>query len=484
MNDLELERLLDELRALPHETEWVEFKQDRYEPQQIGEYISALSNSACLHGKEAGYLVFGIEDETYVVQGTSFKPDKEKIGNQELENWLATQLSPPIDFYIFNFVYHDLPVVLFKIDPTLNTPVRFKETEFIRVGSYKKKLKDHPEKARKIWNKRNEYSFEKGLAMKDVSADEVLKILDYPSYFALMNLPLPDNKLGILERFIEEDIIVRQKDKYHITNLGAILFAHNLSKFDRLDRKSVRVIIYKGNNRIKTIKEQVGVRGYATGFEGLINYINDQLPSNEEIGKAFRREVKMYPELAIRELVANALIHQDFNQGGNGPMIEIFNNRIETTNPGKPLISTLRFIDHSPQSRNEKLAYFMRRMNICEERGSGIDKVVNAIEDYQLPAPNFIADDDYLRVIIYSYKTLRQMDREDKIRACYQHCCLKYVSSDYMTNQTLRERFNIEEKNYSTASRIIADTISAGLIKDYDPGSKSKKYAKYIPAWA
>jgi predicted HTH transcriptional regulator len=148
VNSFELEKLMDELIALPHETEWVEFKLDRYDPQQIGEYISALSNSACLHGKEAGYLVFGIEDGSHEVKGTSFEPDKEKIGNQEIENWLATQLSPRIDFEIIPLIFQDRPIILFKIDPTYNTPVSFRGEEYIRVGSYKKKLADHPEKAR------------------------------------------------------------------------------------------------------------------------------------------------------------------------------------------------------------------------------------------------------------------------------------------------------------------------------------------------
>ncbi len=191
----------------------------------------------------------------------------------------------------------------------------------------------------------------------------------------------------------------------------------------------------------------------------------------------------MYPELAIRELVANALIHQDFSETGTGPMVEIFADRIEISNPGKPLISTLRFIDHNPQSRNEALAYFMRRINICEERGSGIDKVITSAEIFQLPAPNFVEDNKFLKAIMYAYKTLRQMDKEDKIRACYQHCCLKYISAELMTNQSLRERFQIDAKNYAIVSRIIGDTINIGLIKDYDPTSKSKRFAKYVPFW-
>ncbi|MBV7271654.1 hypothetical protein JMF89_03995 [Clostridiaceae bacterium UIB06] len=192
----------------------------------------------------------------------------------------------------------------------------------------------------------------------------------------------------------------------------------------------------------------------------------------------------MYPNIAIRELAANALIHQDFMEVGSGPMIEIFCDRIEISNPGQPLISVLRLIDHSPQSRNEKLASLMRRMKICEERGSGIDKVVNSVEAYQLPAPDFIVQENAFRIILYAHKEFKDMEKKDKIRACYQHCCLKYVANELMTNKSLRERFNISEKNYSMVSRVITDTIEDELIKVYDPENKSNRMAKYIPIWA
>lgn len=484
MNETELLKMLNELIRQTIETEWIEFKHNNYKPEDIGEYISALSNSACLHKKQYGYLVFGVENETHKIIGTSFQPRKTKIGNQALENWLATQLNPRIDFEIFEFNYQEFSVVIFRIDATKHTPISFKGVEYIRIGSYKKKLKDHPEKERKIWQLTDEGIFEKGIAFKNIAEDRVLTLLDFPAYFELMKIKLPANKDSILKKLSEENLVIKQDNKYHITNLGAILFAKDLSTFDKLARKAVRVIIYHGKDRLRTIKEQVSKKGYACGFEGLINYINDQLPTNEEIGKAFRKEVKMYPELAIRELVANALIHQDFSSTGSSPMVEIFNDRIEISNPGKPLINTLRFIDYSPQSRNETLASFMRRINVCEERGSGIDKVISSVEFFQLPAPNFIEDKDFLKVIMYSYRSLREMDRQDKARACYQHCVLKYVSGDYMTNQTLRARFDIQKKNYSIASRIMSDTIEAQLIKDYDSESQSKRYARYIPFWA
>lgn len=446
--------------------------------------MSALSNAACLHSKEAAYLVWGIENGTHNIIGTTFKPKNKKMGNEDLEAWLARTLSPRINFTIHEIDIEKKRVILFQIQPCQHTPVRWKGTAYIRVGSYKKKLNDYPEKERLLWLKFPSQCFEKSVALSNVSADDVLSAIDYPGYFDLVGQTLPASIEGILDRLEKENIIHQSGNCFDISNLGAILFAKRLSDFPVLARKAVRVIIYKGNNRIDTVKEYSADRGYAVGFEVLIAYINDQLPRNEQLGQALRREKRMFPEVAIRELVANAIIHQDFSFTGDSPLIEIFSDRIEITNSGLPLIDTLRFIDEPPQSRNEELAAFMRRLNICEERGSGIDKVVFEIELFQLPAPDFVTTEKHTKTMLFAYKTLSQMDNKDKTRACYQHACLQWVSNQQMTNSSLRHRFSIEDKNYAMASRIIADTIKAKLVKPYDPENTSKKHARYVPFWA
>ncbi|MEK6534124.1 MAG: ATP-binding protein, partial [Thermodesulfobacteriota bacterium] len=209
----------------------------------------------------------------------------------------------------------------------------------------------------------------------------------------------------------------------------------------------------------------------------------NSLPANEVIEQALRKDVPLYPELAVRELVANAIIHQDFFIRGTGPMIEIFSDRMEITNPGSPLVRTERFLDSPPKSRNESLASFLRRAGICEERGSGVDKVVFQTEYYQLPAPVFEVIDDHTRAILFAHKPFQAMEKDDRIRACYLHACLKYVNREFMTNTSLRARFGIEAKNSAIASRIIRDAIEEGLVRLYDPKT-SHKYRKYIPFWS
>jgi ATP-dependent DNA helicase RecG len=480
-----LMELLHELATLPKEAEWVEFKQNNADPEEIGEYISALANSAALLGKPQGYLAWGIHDVSHDLVGTSFRPHTEKVKGQELENWLITQLHPQVHFQIHEAEQGGRHFVVFEIPPATHTPIRFKDFEHIRVGSYKKKLRDHPEIERNLWSILSRTSFEDGIALADATSDLVFALLDYPNYFRLMGQPLPDNRAAILERLSKESLIIHAGgDRYHITNIGAILFAGNLREFGRLARKALRVIIYRGENRVETVKEQPGGKGYAVGFEGALRYINDQLVDREKIGQALRTTVRRYPELAVRELVANALIHQDFGITGAGPTVEIFTDRMEITNPGRPLIDPLRFIDEPPRSRNEAIASLMRRVSICEERGSGIDKVISMVESFHFPAPDFRVTEGSTIAVLLGPREFSQMERDDRIRACYQHACLCYVSGKRMTNTTLRHRLEIKDKNYPMASRIIRDTIDAKLVKAHTGGSESKKDASYVPFWA
>jgi ATP-dependent DNA helicase RecG len=476
--------LVNELRKLPQESEWVEFKHNNAKKEDIGSYLSALSNSAALLGKATGYVVWGIENNTHEVIGTSFSPVTQKVGNEELESWLLQRLNPKLNFRFHQVEIYGNPVVILEIPAASKHPTAFQNEERIRVGSYRKKLKDLPEKERNLWRLLDKIPFEAMTALERLSEGKVLELLDYPSYFELLKQFIPDGHQAILD-VLKKDELVEQNDagQYNITNLGAVLFAKNLADFHSLERKAVRIIQYDGDNKIKAIREQVGSKGYASGFKGLIDFIMTLIPSEESLDSPLRQTSSMFPELAVRELVANALIHQDFSETGSSVMVELFATRLEISNPGEPLVNVDRFLDTPPKSRNEKLASLMRRLGICEERGSGIDKVVFEIEFNQMPAPIFERLDSFTRSVLFSHRELKNLTKQDRVRACYFHSSLRYIERDYMTNTSLRERFGIDAKNRAMASRIINDAIQAELICIYDE-SVGVKARKYIPVWA
>lgn len=477
-------KLIEELIALDDETPWVEFKHNNYDPQMIAKDISALANSATLYDRNCAYMIWGVHDKTHEIIGTDYNLQTLKKGNQELENWLRSLLSDNADFEFHTIQENNINVGLLIIYKAINHTVMFEKVDYIRIGSYTKKLSDYPVIQGQVWDKIRSLRFESRIALSDLQNADIVRLLDTDSYFELKEIPRPSDTDGVVHYMIQESIVIKQDNGlYAITNLGAMLFAKNLNDFSNISRKAVRVIQYKKNSRIEMLKEETFEIGYAAGFIGLIKYIEALIPSEESITSGLREKKNTYPIIAIREIIANALIHQDFTVIGTSPLVEIFNNRIEVTNSGRPLVDVFRIIDNPPKSRNEKLASLMRRLRICEELGTGWDKVVTVCELMQLPAPKIEIYEDSTKVTLYSSCSFTDLSQKDKLWACYLHACIKYVQGEQLTNSSLRERFALKDSSSGTVSRLIKDAVAKGLIKAVDPDT-APRYMKYIPAWA
>ena len=285
--------------------------------------------------------------------------------------------------------------------------------------------------------------------------------------------------------YLNEDGIILKQDNglYSITNLGAILFAKELNEFARLGRKAMRVVQYKGINRLLIQKEESFNQGYAVCFENIVRYVSALLPSSEDVNAIQLSTKSKFPLPSVREAIANSLIHQDLYITGAAPVVEIFDNRIEVTNPGTPLVDILRIIDNPPKSRNEKLASLMRRLRMCEELGRGWDRMVLACEAQFLPAPRIEVFQENTKVTLFSEMKFTNIPMEDKLWSCYLHACLMYIQGDALTNKSLRERFNMKETSAGSISRLIKESVSSGKIKALDPNT-AKRYMRYIPGWA
>lgn len=428
-----------------------------------------------------GYIVFGVEDETHQVVGTTFKAKQHKKGGEELEMWLLNRLNPRIDVGCYEFEMGEKHFSMYRIPAAADRPVTFLNVAYVRVGSLIKKLLNYPEKEKKLWRLHNERPLDKSIAKVCSNVNEVVSLLSVEAYFDRLGLPMPQNSDGIIDRFISEHFVTVLNDDYCITELGALLLAKNLRDFENLHRKAIRVVVYRGKNKVDTVREQIFEQGYAVCFVNLLDWVNGQLPANEEIGRALRKDVRMYPERAIREIAANMIIHQDFSVLGF-PMIEIYSDRVEISSLGQPLISTDRFIDEY-QSRNEELADIMRRMGFCEEKGSGMDKALASIEQYQLPPIKYRVSDIRTTIILSEYKTWSETSKEERIQACYQHACLKYLSNEMLTNKFFRERMGVAEKNYTAVSGVIKEALERGLIKVGTPDGTNRRDIAYVPIW-
>lgn len=479
-----LEMLVRELIKLPDETPWLEFKHNNYDPDMIGKDISALANSATMYEKSYAYMLWGIHNETHEIIGTKNNLQNLKKGNQELENWLRSLLSDNADFEFHSVEIENKTVGILIIYNAVSFPVRFEKIDYIRIGSYTKKLKDYPTVESQLWDKIKNIKFEEQWAKMDLNLSTVVNLLDCGVYFDLTNTTMPSDVEAIAHYLLEEKIICKQDNGlYAITNMGALLFAKRFTDFDKISRKAIRIVQYEGNNRLVMLKENTENKGYAIGFEGVMKYIDALIPTQEQIVDALREKKTAYPMLAIREAVANALIHQDFSIKGTGPVVEVFCNRIEVTNAGVPLVEVRRIIDNPPKSRNEKLAELMRRLRMCEELGTGWDKIVLSCELSQLPAPRIDLYQSNTKVTLFSEIPYTNLSAEERLWACYLHACIKYVQGEQLTNSSLRIRFGLKESSSGSVSRLIKEAVDAKFIKPLDPET-APRYMKYIPIWA
>ncbi len=481
-----LERLLSEGREKP----WLEFKSSNADPDELGCNIAALSNTALLQGVEKAFIVYGIEDQSLQKIGTSFKPHNSRIGNEGLLNWLIRKLDPQVKFDVSEFVCNGKAFTIFEIEPSYHRPVKFNGHAYIRIGEHRKKLAEHPEHERSLWLSTGKRRFENAIAISNASIAEVLRLLSWRDYYRLTAQPEPENNEEIIRILLGQNYLSDEMDgSYAVTNLGAILFANDIGEFASVSRKTVRVVKYIGNDPQNSEREIEGRRGYAVGFENLVEFVLTRSIQRENYSSGVRQTKPLIPAISIREIIANALIHQDLSATGGGPIIEIYDNRIEVSNPGIPLGDIARIIDDAPRSRNELLARSMRFLGLCEERGKGIDKALSAIEavaiddGIYLPSPSFRSASNGFIVTLFGAKKFRELSREEKQRTCYQHCVLAYLKSDYMNNSSLRDRFSLDKDDYQAVSSVISDAIRFGTIAPADD-MQGKRNARYVPLWA
>jgi len=462
---------IDLWRQAPSEHQRLEFKEakNQFDSRKLAEYCVALANEG------GGVLLLGVADQ----------PPRAVVGTQAFADTVAAaeKLFQSVGFRVdIEAVAHpDGRVLAFHI------PSRPRGTAYHHDGKYLMRAGEalvpmSEDQLRRIFAEGQPDWLEEP-SRAGLDAQQVVELLDTQTSFELLRLPYPTERAGVLDRLVRERLVDETGGVYTIRRLGALLLARRLEDFPDVSRKAPRVVVYTGESKLETRLDQTGSRGYAVGFQGLVRFVMTQLPQNEVIEDALRKEVKWVPEVVIRELVANALIHQDFTVPGAAVMVEIYRNRVEISNPGEPLVPVERFID-GYQSRNDRLADLMRRMGICEEKSSGIDRVVQAAEVYQLPAPDFRSGFRRTSATIYGPRPFEEMDRNDRVRACYQHCALKWVMAERMTNQSLRERFHLGEDKAAIASQVIAATIEANLIKADESVGGSRKFARYLPFWA
>lgn len=488
MENVDRMDLIYSLIGYPSETEWIEFKENQDDPEQIGQDISALANAAAFHGRPRAYKIWGVTDDTHELKGTHFNPYTKKArGNQDLLIWLRTMLSENALYEFERFEHGGMAFVVLTITAATLHVVSFNHVAWIREGSSTTRLMSGSAKEAELWRRLQSNDFELLPVRGDLTFAEVEELLDIDTIYRLQDLRRPSNETAVVADLTEQDIIRAQDDgRFAITNLGASLAARSLSAFPHLRQNCIRVIRYIGKDSIEKADDKTFPGGYALSLPQAEAYIMSAIANGEYDDHAFRRPKTLVPQRAVREILANAAIHQDLSDTTSGPLVRIYSNRLVFTNPGTSLIPIERVLNAQPKSRNSALVRILRRMHLCEEGGSGWDRAVMACEMAHVPAPKMVSEQELgTTVTLYGERTYERMTKAERKEAVYWHACLMYAKDDAMGNQSLRERFGLDNsrKNTVAMSRLIRECVESGLIKEED-AEASDRYRRYLPYWA
>ena len=462
----------------------VEFKEGNADPERIGKYISALSNMASCLGESEAYLVFGIRDEDRSFVGTDVDFDNMKVGSVPLRFYLEQTLSPKGIFEVVSWEQEGKRAVLVKISPAFSATTTFKGEDFGRIGSSLVSLGDHPALRAKVWEKILFSVSELSVALSAKDRDEVLDILDAEAFYKALGYRFPEEKEPIITRFLGEGfLLARQDGQYDITILGALCLAKTFSAFPRLCGKGIEIVTYGTDSRISS----TGVPkrfdcGFLLSFGEAVEAIETAMGAKEEIRGAYRVRVNPIPEITIREMLSNAVLHQDISSPAP-ILVECFPSRLEIHNEGKLEVAPDRVIDMAPRYENRRFAEVLSRFGIGEGHGTGFDKIVTAIEENHLPPVIVKKEDHGVRVIAWKEKPWKDWEKSEKKKAIYDHVSLRYVNGEKATNESIRQRFGAPDSSKAIVSRLIKECVEEGTIKPADP-SAGPRSIHYYPYWA
>lgn len=463
----------------------VEFKSNNADGERIGKYLSALSNMALLDGRDFGYLVFGVMDKTHDLCGTDLDLTKDKQGNITLEFWLDSLLTPKGIFDFSSCLINDKRVLVIRVKKASGSLTMFRGEEYGRINESLVPLSSHVELKKQLWEKILFSVHEDDVALSAIPMDELEIYLNVRGYYSLLKQPYPSNLEEVTRRLLGEGFIKRRDDsRFDITVLGALCIATSFSYFPSLSSKYVEVVRYESDSRVSatSIPERFD-SGYLFSFESIIESTLRLMGAKEVVERGIRMKQEPIPALVIRELLGNALIHQDIGPQSGKIMVECFPSRLEIWNPGYLSIDADRVIDMAPRPENRHLVEVLSRYGIGEGHGTGFDKIVQATEERILPPPLIKKEEYGVRVTVYTSRLWKDYTNEEKIRAVYFHTVLTYLEGRKATNESLRIRFGLPTTNKAQISRLLKECVGLGKIKCPSEGVGARSIY-YLPYWA
>ena len=361
---MELNDLISELIGFKYEKEWFEFKENMKSDNEIGEYISALSNGAAYSGKEKGYLVWGIKDSTHEIVGTNFDPDCNTAHNEPLKHYLERLLSPNVKIDFEETFINNIRLVVLTISAAKNIPTAWDGVRYIRVGSSKEKLSKFPEREIHLFH---------------ILRDGIPTIVNTKSLYQDLTFSKLFGYYGSKGIILKEKTF--KKNLCLLTESGEYnILAQLLSDNSHIP---LRVSIFDGETKASNLfsVREFGFNCLLYSLDELLRYgdVLNIIQADERNRIVERKEIPLFDSKPFTEAIINAVLHNKWIDG-NEPMISVYSNRIEILSRGVlPPSQTLEgFYLGESIPVNEKLSEIFLQLHISEKSGRGIPTIIES----------------------------------------------------------------------------------------------------------
>ncbi len=470
------------LRPIPQELNELDWKvMLSNKKERLKKHLSAFSN---LHG--GGFLIFGVDNSGKVV---GISDESSRYIADYLANIARTSVEPQINIKFVTFIFEEKSLLGVFVEESFEKPVHMVnktiEHSYIRAGG-QSRLMSKEELRHSIINSRK-------IRFGEISATLPPAVLaNWEEYFDFSEVMKRMRPAGFTDKKSYYDFLCSLKLLHKVdeeemvpTNLAIQVCAKDFSALPSYERFAVRIIEYKGTTKMSARRDKTFSQGYSLSLHKIVSTLIDWIPYSEKINKASVVCESAIPEIALREIVANAIIHRDFNVTNASISIELFSDRVEVTNPGGllPEITIDRLIDHPSRTRNEVFSDIMRKLRFAEERGSGIDKAVMAMEMNGYPSIKFIDGGDFFLATMFIAKNFDKMSKEQKLNAIFQHACINDVIQRKTTGRSIRERFKLGRNDGPKIYKLIDEVIATGKIRLANPEDIRKDHY-YVPYWS
>ena len=456
---MNIQSTVRELCSYEYEQEWFEFKENWFQPETLGEYVSALSNAAAFHGKPCAFLVWGVTNDTHKIVGTDFNQYRD-YHSEPYQTYLARHLSPSVNFSFEESKIDGKRVVVLVIPAASEVPTSFKEKRFIRIGSSKVNLRSYPKREIQLFK---------------ILSGRVEMIESLPSKYTDLTFSKLFGYYGSKGILLKKGTFVQNlglKNRDGEFNLLAQLLSDN-SHFP------IRVSIFNGETKASPLfsVREFGYNSLLYSLDDLLRYgdVLNLIQADERDRVVERKDVPLFDNLAFREAMINAVLHNRW-AGGHEPMVSVFSNRIEILSRGSiPPAQTMEGFFHGVSVPvNERLSEIFLQLHISEKSGRGVPKILDIYgkDAFTFTDTSIVVTIPFERVHTYENRSRKTAEAQDEPLSNRQQRIVSEIRNN--ANITIQQLKNLLNCSAPTVVKDLAFLQENGYIKRI--GSRKNGY--------